>query len=218
MAQGTRSQSATVALVAGVLIAGALAVGFLIHARDERPSSAKQRIAAVPTSTAASQADPRIELLQAQIAGLNDRLADSERLAKAGRDAQRTPEPEPTANAEQPPPETRWTDGAKVSRRFDQRFEAQAVDGAWAVSESRSLRTFIDSSAPRARVEALECRSSMCRARLGFVDRKDRQAFVTRVASPEFAPAAYMSTDAESNEVTLFTARAGRDLPDVSAE
>lgn len=216
MVQPLRSQRATLALSAGVLTAGALVVGVLIHACDERPRDVTRPTAALPANTQPSPADPRIELLQAQIAGLNDRLAESERQAKATREAQQAAEPDPT-HAE-PAPEKHWTDGPTVNRRYDQRFEAQAVDGAWAVSESRSLRAFIDSSAPSARVETLECRSSMCRARVGFSSRKDRQAFVSSVTSPDFTSAAYVSTDADADKVTLFTARAGQDLPDVSGQ
>lgn len=220
MERPIRWSTAALVLAVGVLIAGALVFGRMVHAADERVPKTTER-AAVPAFAGGRRETPvdsRIELLNAQIAGLNERLSESERLAKADREAQRVPEPDLAANLEQPVPERSWTDGPAVNRRYDQRFEAQVVDSAWAPSEARSLRAFIDVSAPGARVEALECRSSMCRARLGFADRKDRQAFLTSVASPEFAPAAYVSTDAELGKVTLFTARSGQDLPDVSRE
>lgn len=220
MAQPTRSPSTTPVLVVGALIASALTLGVFMHRRGAPPANASQPASAaiVPGAVNQPTTDPRIALLQAQIAGLSDRLNESERRANAPRDVPPSAAPESQANLEQAAPERTWTDGPTVNHRYDQRFEAQPVDGAWATTETRSLRAFIDSSAPSAKIEALECRSSMCRARLGFADRKDRQAFLTSVTSPDFAPAAYVNSDAEQGKVTLFTARAGQDLPDVSNE
>jgi hypothetical protein len=169
-------------------------------ATAEAPPAAPQRAA----NAALGAVNWRVNVLQAQVEGLQQQVA--------ARTAATPPATHPAAAL----PE-RGDDPAKlVQVRYDAVFEAQPADPAWAPAERRVIADFFSSTTIAGmRLEALECRDSLCRVRLHFDDDLRRREFTARLGEPPFHHGAFYRAEPETGQFALFTAREGRALPRV---
>ena len=195
-----------------VLSTAACALALMAGMRAGSPSGSIARpspssVELVPRAPSSPELKTELAMLQAQIAGLRDQVLETE---QARQRAERTA----TAEREPSPPPL---EGPEIRTRYEQVFDSQLADTNWARTEQQALSTFFRSDAAAgARVEALECRSTMCRARLRFEARAARDRFLTNIGAPPFDKGSFWSSDSGGQNLTLFTAREGQALPDVS--
>jgi uncharacterized protein (DUF2236 family) len=150
-----------------------------------------------------------LALLQAQVAGLRDQMLEAER-TRQGVAA--------LAEAPAPPPSPAPLEGPEIRVRYDKIFDQEVADLNWSRAERQTLAGFFAGDPEGLRVEALECKRSMCRARLGFENRTARDRFLAKVGTPPLDKGSFWNSNPEGTSVALFTAREGQPMPDVSQE
>jgi len=204
-------RATTLAVLGGTLSVGALVL--FLHSQDQQrvqkntPSSARPRSAQESADVRDKQLFAEVQMLRAQVAGLAEQLQQRDRVAK--------PETVPTVAGLAPAaPEPQESDGDVMASQYDREFETQALDESWAPAQTRSLKAFVDEKAAQgAVVEALECRTNMCRLRMNFAKPADSRAFATSLASPEFEMATFVKSEPDTGKLLMFSARPGLPLP-----
>jgi hypothetical protein len=197
--------SAVVLLLAGCLVLARH--GWRVQERQSAPAITS----VVSTVAGPAPLASEVQRLRAQVAVLQAEVHAS-RTAPAAPD--RAPAVREEPERQQPPLEP-----AQVQERYQSLFEAEVVDTNWARDEERSVVGFFGSEANRgAHLDKVECRESMCRILVRFDDPGARSGFIAQMGSPPFDHGGFYRTDEATGDVTLFTAREGRALPDVQPD
>ena len=199
--------------VAGVLVLGLLGCAVLawftvFHAGRRAAPEALREASDSPLALAERTTIGAVALRAspppAPLAGLQEQPGAPAVAPPASRPGQGAAEPEGPAPDQ----------GRLVQVRYDGIFDVQALDFTWAQSERKVLADFFSASAlPGVRVDELDCRESMCRARLHVEGDLARRGFVARLGSPPFDHGTFFHADAETGQLTVFSARQGRQLP-----
>jgi len=179
-----------------------------VPAPSGRPSVEAASPAAAIRATVSDSNRAELELLKAQVAGLRDQLAESDRARQTA----------PAATEPAAAPATAPLEGPEIRVRYDRLFDDEVADQNWARAERQTLANFFDGDPSNGRVDALECKRSMCRARLAFQTRRARDQFLVKVGSPPLEKSSFWNSNPEGTNLTLFLAREGQELPDVSQE
>lgn len=163
---------------------------------------------AANTNAAIGSVAFRVTQLQAQVAGLQEQLAQQGPRRPSASAAPRPAQPgEPVIDH-----------ARRVQVHYDGVFDAQPTDAAWAGTERQTIADFFSAnSLAGLRLEGLDCRESMCRVRLHYDGDPARLAFMAKLGSPPFDHGAFYRADPETGQLTVFTARQGRELPGLDA-
>lgn len=206
-------RATTLTVLAGALFVGTLAL--VLHGQEDRRAG-KNATSAARSGSALEYGEGRdkqlsseVQLLRAQVAGLAEQIHERDRVAQA--------QPVVPAAAPAPiAPEPQEADGDVMASQYDREFETQTSDESWAPAQARSLKAFVDEKAAHgAVIEALECRSNMCRLRMNFAKPADIRAFTSSIASPEFEMATFVKSDPDTGKLLMYSARPGLPLPNL---
>ena len=157
-----------------------------------------------------------VQLVRAQVAGLQDHVGNVEKARQTA--------PLPAADAESdeaavsnpaPARRTEPRDLNAIEARYLNLLDAEAVDAAWARPEQNAIRDFVARAAPDAKIEELECRSSLCRLRVRLPSETALSTFRYQIGQPPLDHGGFFHIDPENHTLTYVSPRAGSQLPDV---
>lgn len=187
--------------------------------RTVRPARAAGRApVATAESTTESTAqlravDRQLSLLRAELAGLKERVYQPPPVDSALVAVQDLP-PDPAAQGAIPTATT--LEAAQT--HLDQLFASETTDVAWARTEELNIGEFVRREAgDGSSLDALSCRSSMCRMQVRFRDDQARDAFKLKLGTPPLNNGGFYREQGDT-ELLYFAARAGHPLPPIPAE
>jgi hypothetical protein len=196
-----------IAAALGVLAA----VGFLVIDRPgpapAAPEIAKKIEKPRPRSAEVDALRTEVRLVQAELAGLGDRVNE-----QAARRAVAAPEAPVTKEAAARPV-SKGLDPELVQAHLDAEFESEVADASWSRGEERAITDFVTRQVAKGtRIDAVECRASMCRLKLTFENDTAREDFKTHIGEAPLDKGGFYRSD-DATGFTFFAARAGHPLP-----
>lgn len=187
---------------AGVASAPVLGKRARIISRSAASGSRVASDSPAPGLAANDDSAHRAALLEARIAGLEERLAQE--ASKHGTTGTEATPAAATAEAE--------LDVPALSLRYEATFYAQPADAAWARTEVHAVSTAIaNTTAGAARIRNVDCRQSLCRIEADFPEESDQDAFMQRLGMPPFDKGTFVESTAGG--IVLFTGREGTPFP-----
>jgi len=157
-----------------------------------------------------------VQLVRAQLAGLQDRVGSVEKTpATEARPVADAAPDEPAIASPNPARDNEPRDLNLIEAQYMSLLDAEPVDAAWAVPEQRAIRDFVARTAPDAQIEEVECRSNLCRLRVRLPSETALSNFRYQIGQPPLDHGGFFHIDPESHTLSYFSPRAGSKLPDV---
>lgn len=186
----------------------ALGIGHRLGRDDKRTTGAPAERAAAPEPTPENTREfvalsKELELVKARMRGLEERDSSP---------AEQPAEERDSAGAA--PPSRPALDGATIQARFSEILEGDVSDGAGALTEERTIADFVSRAAvPGTRLEAVDCRSSLCRLQLHIDNESAGSAFRAHIGEAPLDRGGFFHIDAAAGTMTFFSPREGHSLP-----
>jgi hypothetical protein len=109
---------------------------------------------------------------------------------------------------------------ARMVQHLDARIDGENIDRAWSQETETAVRSTIGSVDPNVTVEAVTCKSSLCRVKLSLSSSEARRQFPQAIATQQVfrAGVTYASSETDDNAMTLYVQRFPQDASELLVE